>query len=50
MITITEKKTKKVPGITSLFVSFDYNKDIIDKIKTLDCFNYSKVTKEWEIR
>ena len=49
MITITEKKTKKVPGITSLFVSFDYNKDIIDKIKTLDCFNYSKVTKEWEI-
>lgn len=49
MINIIEKQTSKVPGLTSLFFSFRYNKDLIEDIKTLPCFNYSKKTNEWEI-
>ena len=49
MIYIEERQTQKVPGITSLFVSFDYNKSIIDAIKTLDTFNYNKKTFEFEV-
>ena len=49
MITITEKLTKKVPGITSVFVEFDYNPKVVESIKTLPCYNFSKRTKEWEI-
>jgi SNF2 family DNA or RNA helicase len=49
MITIEEKRTSKVPGITSIFISFDYNKDIVEAIKTLPCYNYSKRTKVWEV-
>jgi SNF2 family DNA or RNA helicase len=49
MISIEEKLTSKVPGLTSLFVSFDYNKEIIEIIKALPCKNYSKVTKTWEV-
>lgn len=49
MIYITEKPTSKVPGITSAFVEFTYNKEIIENIKTLPCYNYSKRTRQWEI-
>lgn len=49
MITITEKITSKVPGITSVFVDFKYNPDIVQEIKSLPCFNYSKKTNQWEI-
>ena len=49
MIKITEKITKKVPGITSVFVSFDYNVDIIAEMKLLPCYNFSKKTKQWEV-
>lgn len=49
MIKIVEKTTRKLPGITSLFVSFDYNKNIVDNIKSLnDCIFHSD-TKEWEV-
>ena len=49
MIKITEKLTIKVPGITSLFIEFSYNPKIIEKIKTLPCYNYSKKTTTWEV-
>ena len=49
MITITEQQTSKVPGLTSVFVGFDYKKEIVDALKTLPCFNYSKRTKLWEV-
>lgn len=49
MILIEERETHKLPGITSFFVSFNYNKDIIDKIKMLPSYNYDTKTKEWEI-
>ena len=49
MITIEERLTSKVPGITSVFINFEYNKDIVEEIKQIPCFNFSKRTKEWEI-
>lgn len=49
MIYIEERKTQKVPGVTSLFVSFNYNKNIIDAIRTLDTFDYNKKTFEFEV-
>lgn len=49
MIYIEERDTTKVPGITSLYVSFDYNKDIVDSIKTLETYNYNKKTFEFEV-
>lgn len=49
MIHITEKLTSKVPGITSIFIDFDYNPEIVDSIKTLPCFNFSKRTHLWEV-
>lgn len=49
MIRIEERATVKVPGITSLFVSFDFDKRIVDEIKLLsNCF-YNAETKEWEL-
>lgn len=49
MIKIIEKITQKVPGITSVFVDFAYNADIVNEIKSLPCYNYSKRTNQWEV-
>ena len=49
MIHIEERITSKVPGITSVFISFDYNKEIVDEMKQIPCYNFSKRTKEWEV-
>lgn len=49
MITIHERQTVKVPGITSLFVSFDFNRAIVDEIKLLDGCVFNAETKEWEM-
>ena len=49
MIHIEERQTVKLPGLTSLFVSFNYKKEIVDEIKLLDNTIYDKETKEWEI-
>ena len=46
MILISEEKTKKLPGLTSLFVSFDYNPLIVDILKEFDIKVYDKNTKE----
>lgn len=49
MITIQERQTVKVPGITSLFVSFDFNRAVVDEIKLLDGCVFNPETKEWEM-
>ena len=49
MITIQERQTVKVPGITSLFVSFDFNRAIVDEIKLLDGCVFNAETKESEM-
>ena len=49
MITIIENKTKKVPGITSVFVQFKYDDGIIEELKSLPCKNYSKRNNQWEV-
>jgi hypothetical protein len=42
MIYIKEASTKKVPGITSLFVEFKYHPAIIDVVKQCTGAYYSK--------
>ncbi|WP_300924693.1 hypothetical protein [uncultured Clostridium sp.] len=42
MINIEEKATRKVPGITSLFVSFKYKPEIVTAIKSIPCKDYNK--------
>ena len=49
MIKIEERLTEKLSGLTSLFISFDYNENIVSWLKqNLDIYNYNKKTKEWE--
>lgn len=48
MITIEEKSTVKLPGLTSLFVSFKYDPKIVDILKSFQSGIYNKDTKEWE--
>lgn len=49
MIYIEEKATKKVPGLTSLFINFSYKKEIVDALKTIKCYDYDKKEKIWEV-
>ena len=49
MIKIVERQTVKLPGLTSLFVSFDYNKLIVDELKLLGNTFYNADTREWEV-
>ena len=49
MIYIKENKTKKIPGLSSLFVNFEYKKEIIDIIKQCTPANYEKKDSTWEI-
>ena len=51
MVTISERKPKKIPGITSLFISIDhYDKNIGDAISSLsEVYRYDKKTKEYEV-
>lgn len=49
MITIKEQKTVKLPGITSLFVKFDFNKLIVEEIKLIGGAHYNSETYEWEL-
>lgn len=49
MIKIEEGITKKVPGETSLFISFDYKKELVDILKLFSGSNYSKKDKKWEV-
>lgn len=50
MIKIEERRCEKLSGLTSLFISFEYNQDIINNIKSnIDTYLYNSKTKEWEI-
>ena len=50
MIQIKEDMAKKIPGGTSLFITFNYNEEIIKTIKAFcDVYNYDKKEKMWEV-
>ena len=49
MIRIEERATKRIPGRSSLFVSFDYKPEIVAAMKDCSPFHYNKKTKVWEI-
>lgn len=49
MIKINEKPAKKLPGITNLFITFDYNLDILQVLRELPVRYFDKNTKEWEV-
>ena len=49
MILIEQKKNIKIPGESSLFISFQYNPIIIDKLKQCPVYNYDKKTRVWEV-
>ena len=49
MITFEEKKSKKLPGLTSLYLTFNYNIDIINIIKVCDVKYFDKKKREWEV-
>lgn len=49
MISITEKPTVKCPGLSSLFIEFEYRREIVDCIKNSgDIAVYDKKSKIWE--
>ena len=49
MIQVYERQSNRVPGITSLYLSFDFNQSIIDTIKN-NCEAYDLNNQEKEIR
>lgn len=49
MIKIEERLAKKLPGITNLFITFDYNLDTLQVLRELPNRYYNKDTKEWEV-
>lgn len=49
MIKITERKTKKLPGKTSLFVEFVYRKEIVEAVKLCNNAIYHKKEQYWEV-
>lgn len=49
MIYLYERQTSKVPGLTSIFVECEYNKRVVEILKTFNCCNFSQRTKMWEV-
>lgn len=49
MIKIVEATPTKLSGLSSLYVSFNYNADIINVIKSSDKYIYDKKTHIWEL-
>jgi SNF2 family DNA or RNA helicase len=49
MIRIQERTNKQVPGETSFYISFKYDKDIVAAIKSLPSASFNKKTTDWEI-
>lgn len=50
MIYIEQKHNIKIPGMSALFVSFDYNAKIVNAIKGVaPVANYDKKTQTWEL-
>lgn len=49
MVYITEiAPAKKIPGLSSLCVTFDYNQYIVDALKTVPTYYFHKTDKVWE--
>ena len=40
---------KKISGLSSLCITFDYNEYIVDALKTLPTYHYHKKDKVWEV-
>ena len=49
MIKIEERIPKKCPGLTSLFITFDYSPTIVSLVKQIDGAVYDRKTTSWEI-
>lgn len=49
MITIDERQSEKLPGSSSLFVSFSFNQEIVNLLKSFETYSYNKKTHEWEL-
>ena len=49
MIVVEEKVNKKLPGFSSLFVSFSYNPDIVSVLRSIPSCVYSTKDKTWEV-
>jgi hypothetical protein len=49
MIFIEEHKSNKIPGGTSLFISFNYDSKIVEIIKQCSVANYDKKSHIWEV-
>lgn len=49
MINITEDTPKKLSGITSLFVNFTFNIEVVNVLKTCDKYVYDASSKNWEV-
>ncbi len=49
MIIISERLPKKLPGVTNIFVKFDYDPQIVEFLKSLPNRHYDEKTKEWEL-
>ena len=49
MIYITETRPKKISGLTSLMIQFEYNQYIVDALKTIPTYYYHKKEKTWEL-
>lgn len=49
MIYIKEDKAEKLPGLTSLFITFDFNQLIVDELKLLETKWYNSKECYWEV-
>lgn len=49
MICIEEKTTKKLPGLSSLFITCEYNPNVVEKIKQSGNAIFHKKEVEWEV-
>ena len=49
MIVIREDVCKKLPGATSLFLTFDYNQEIINILQNCTYRVWDKINKVWEL-
>ena len=49
MISISERPSKKCAGQTSLWVSFDYQAQIVEQVKLAGDYVYNPDTHEWEL-
>ncbi len=48
-VKIVKDKADKCPCEDSLFISFDYNPNLIEIIKSMPIRSYDSQTKKWEI-